>query len=160
MPTQELFIKIALDAWNVYVDRATILFESFTDEQLKQEVAPNRNSGVYLLGHLIAVHDGMLPLLNFGVRLYPSLEGIFIKNPDKSALEKPATPVLRQYWKEVHATLAEQVNKLTPDEWFQKHTSISADDFAKEPHRNRLNVLVTRTNHLASHYGQLIFLKK
>jgi len=41
-----------------------------------------------------------------------------------------------------------------------KHTSVSEEDFAKEPHRNRLNVLTTRTTHLASHYGQLIFLKK
>ena len=157
---QEVFIKIGLDAWNIYVERTNKLFESLTDEQLQQQVAPNRNTALYLLGHLTAVHDGMLPLLGFRDRLYPSLQEVFIKNPDRSGLEKPAASLLRQYWKEVNETLAGHFSKLTSDEWFQKHDSISAEDFLKEPHRNRLNVLVNRTNHLASHYGQLVFLKK
>lgn len=157
---QEVFIKIGLDAWNIYVERTNKLFESLTDEQLQQQVAPNRNTALYLLGHLTAVHDGMLPLLGFRDRLYPSLQEVFIKNPDRSGLEKPAASLLRQYWKEVNETLAGHFSKLTSDEWFQKHDSVSAEDFLKEPHRNRLNVLVNRTNHLASHYGQLVFLKK
>lgn len=157
---QEVFIKIGLDAWNIYVERTNKLFESLTDEQLQQQVAPNRNTALYLLGHLTAVHDGMLPLLGFRDRLYPSLQEVFIKNPDRSGLEKPAASLLRQYWKEVNETLAGHFSKLTADEWFQKHNSVSAEDFLKEPHRNRLNVLVNRTNHLASHYGQLVFLKK
>ena len=157
---QEVFIKIGLDAWNIYVERTNKLFESLTDEQLQQQVAPNRNTALYLLGHLTAVHDGMLPLLGFRDRLYPSLQEVFIKNPDRSGLEKPAASLLRQYWKEVNESLAGHFSKLTSDEWFQKHDSVSAEDFLKEPHRNRLNVLVNRTNHLASHYGQLVFLKK
>lgn len=157
---QEVFIKIGLDAWNIYVERTNKLFESLTDEQLQQQVAPNRNTALYLLGHLTAVHDGMLPLLGFRDRLYPSLQEVFIKNPDRSGLEKPAASLLRQYWKEVNESLAGHFSKLTSDEWFQKHDSVSAEDFLKEPHRNRLNVLVNRTNHLASHYGQMVFLKK
>ena len=157
---QEIFIKIALDAWNTYIDRTGKLFDSLTNEQLNQQVAENRNTALYLLGHLAAVHDGMLPLLGFGDRLYPALEAVFVKSPDRSGLEKPAADLLRQNWNEVNRALVDHFNKLTPDEWFQKHNSISAEDFVKEPHRNRLNVLVNRTNHLASHYGQLIFLKK
>ena len=157
---QEVFIKIGLDAWNIYVERTNKLFESLTDEQLQQQVAPNRNTALYLLGHLTAVHDGMLPLLGFRDRLYPSLQEVFIKNPDRSGLEKPAASLLRQYWKEVNEALAGHFSKLTSDEWLQKHDSVSAEDFLKEPHRNRLNVLVNRTNHLASHYGQMVFLKK
>jgi hypothetical protein len=161
MPTQqEVFIKIVLDAWNIYIDRTGKLFDSLSDEALGRQVAENRNTGVYLLGHLAAVHDAMLPLLEFGERLHPELEEIFIKNPDRSGLAKPAVPLLRQYWKEINDTLAGYFKKLTPDEWFQKHRSISATDFVNEPHRNRLNVVVNRTNHLASHYGQLVFLKK
>ena len=33
------------------------------------------------------------------------------------------------------------------------------EDFIKEPHRNKLNVLLTRTTHLAYHAGQLALLK-
>jgi hypothetical protein len=36
---------------------------------------------------------------------------------------------------------------------------ISEQDFAKEPMRNKLNVLINRTNHLAYHYGQLRLIK-
>ena len=157
---QEIFIKIALDAWNTYIDRTGKLFESLTNEELNRQVAENRNTALYLLGHLAAVHDGMLPLLGFRERLYPALEAVFVKNPDRSGLEKPTADLLRKNWNEVNRALTDHFNKLTPDEWFQKHNSISAEDFVKEPHRNRLNVLVTRTNHLASHYGQLVFLKK
>jgi len=41
-----------------------------------------------------------------------------------------------------------------PDEWFAKHSAVSAEDFAKEPHRNKLNILVNRTNHHSYHLGQ------
>jgi hypothetical protein len=156
---QELFIKIALDSWNIQLVRINKLLENLTDEQLQQEVAANRNSGVYLLGHLVAIHDAMLPLLNFGDRLYPQLEEAFIKNPDKFSISKPSTSLLRQYWNDVNSALASHFNKLNPDEWLQKHTAISDEDFAKEPHRNRLSVLLNRTNHLSYHYGQLAFLK-
>ena len=36
---------------------------------------------------------------------------------------------------------------------------VSAEDFAKEPHRNKLNLIINRTNHQNTHYGQLIYLK-
>jgi hypothetical protein len=49
--------------------------------------------------------------------------------------------------------------KLQPEGWFEKHTSVSAEDFVKEPHRNRLNVVAGRAIHLSSHLGQLVFLQ-
>ena len=157
---QQLIIKIALDSWNTYVKRTSQLFESLSDEQLQGEVAPGRNSGVYLLGHLTAVHDAMFPLLGFGEELYPELADTFIKNSDKSGLEKSPTKDLRNYWLEVNNKLSNHFNQLTIDEWFQKHASVSMEDFEKEPHRNKLNVLLNRTNHLSYHFGQLAFLKK
>jgi hypothetical protein len=124
----------------------------------KKKFPQNRNSGVYLLGHLTAIHDGMLPLLNFGHRLYPQLEDIFIKTPDRSLLSKPSVSLIRQYWKDENSALVSHFIKLKPEEWLQKHTAISDEDFAKEPHRNRLSVLLNRTNHLSYHFGQLAFL--
>ena len=156
----ELFVKMALDAWNIQIDRTTKLFNALTDDQLKQEVAPGRNSGIYLLGHLTAVHDALFPLLGLGEKHYPELDEIFIKNPDKSALERPETKQLRIYWTAVNAKLDKHFNNFSVEEWFQKHNAISETDFEKEPHRNRLNVLLNRTAHLANHLGQLIFLTK
>ena len=156
----ELFVKMALDAWYLQINRCTKFFDALSDEQLTQEVSPDRNSGVYLLGHLVAVHDGIFPLLGFGEKSYPELENIFIKNPDKSGLEKPSIQSLRQAWINTNEKLASHFDKMTSAQWFEKHTAVSEEDFAKEPHRNKLNVLLNRTNHLSSHMGQLIFLKK
>lgn len=157
---RQLMIKMAVDGWNNQLSKAGNLFNSFSDDQLQEEVAPGRNSGVYLLGHLIAVHDALFPLLGFGEKLHPELADIFLENPDKSGLEKPMTKDLRTYWAEVHDKLSRHINQLSYEEWFQKHASISEEDFEKERHRNKLNVLLNRTNHLAYHLGQLYFLKK
>jgi len=157
---QELIIKMALDSWNTYVSRGDKLLNGLSDEQLEEEVAPGRNSGIYLLGHLTAVHDALFPLLGMGEKLYPLLEDIFLRNPDRSGIEKPSARELRDSWKEVNNKISEHFNQFTLDEWFQKHAAISNEDFEKEPHRNRLNVLLNRTNHLAYHLGQLVFLKK
>lgn len=157
---RQLIIKMALDPWNAQIARADKLFNDLPDEQLKEEVAPGRNSGIYLLGHLTAIHDALFPLLGLGEKLYPRLEDIFIKNPDKSGIEKPETKDVRNYWSDVNNKLLQHFNQFTFDQWFQKHASVSDEDFEKEPHRNRLNVLLNRTNHLVYHLGQLAFLNK
>lgn len=157
---QTLFVQMVLDAWNTHIARLNKLFESLTDEELQQQVAENRNTGVYLLGHLTAVHDGILPLLNLGEKMYPELENIFIKNPDKPMPERPSVTVLRQYWNDVNNALAAHFSKMSDDGWFLKHNAVSAEDFIKEPNRNRLNLLINRTNHAANHLGQLTFLKR
>ena len=159
MKQQELLIKNVLDTWHSSISRTDNFLSSLTDEQLQNEVAPGRNRGTYLLGHLTAVHDRMLPLLGIGQPLYPHLDNPFIAQPDKAVADLPSVTDLRNYWKEVNTTLAKHFANLTPDEWFQKHTSVSDEDFAKEPHRNRLNIIISRSNHLSYHLGQLAFLK-
>ncbi len=151
---------MSLDAWNVQINRTNTLLNELTDEQLENESSPGRNTGVYLLGHLTAVHDALFPLLDLGDKLYPQLENVFIKNPDKSGLEKPSAKELRDCWEAVNKKLSEHFNQFTSAQWFQKHTSVSEDDFKNEPHRNKLNVLLTRTNHLSYHRGQLVFCKR
>jgi hypothetical protein len=158
-PVKELFIKMVVDAWNTQCTRLTKLFDALSDEQLAAETAPARNSGIYLLGHLVAVTDGMLPLLGFGEKLYPQLEKPFLTSPDRSGLEIPTVQELREYWKVINAKLSDSIAATTPGEWFTKHNAVSAEDFAKEPHRNKLNLLINRTNHNSYHLGQLIYLK-
>jgi hypothetical protein len=72
----ELFIKSALISWYAQTKRADNLFNTLSDEQLENEVSLGRNRGIYLLGHLTAIHDSMLPLFNFGEQLYPELKEI------------------------------------------------------------------------------------
>jgi hypothetical protein len=158
-PVQELFIKMAVAAWDASTNQCTKLFDELSDDQLAADTAPGRNSGIYLLGHLVAVTDRMLPLLGLGERLYPGLDNAFLTNPDKSGLEMPPVQELRKYWKAVNAKLSAAIAATTPAEWFNRHTAVSEEDFAREPHRNKLNVLINRTNHQSTHYGQLVYLK-
>lgn len=154
----EIFVKMALDAWQQQIAATDKLLNKFSDEQLMQEIVPGRNRGIYLLGHLTAVHDMMIPLLRFGDAALPELKRIFVDAPDKTVAEIPSAATLRTQWKEVNDRLSDYFNNLTPSEWFERHASISPEDFEKEPHRNRLNVLLSRTAHLSNHRGQLTLL--
>lgn len=153
--TNQIIVKMVLDAWNSKIKEA----DNLTDEQLFNEVSSGRNTGIYLLGHLTATHDQMLPLLNFGKQIYLQLSSGFLDNPDSKAYATPVSE-LRQYWKNINSILAEEFKKLSVDAWFGKHNSVSAEAFLNELHRNKLNVIISRTNHLSYHTGQLIFLKK
>ena len=148
-----------LDRWYSLVKTCDTVLDSITDEQLQKEIVPNKNRGIYLLGHLIAVHDEMMSILGLGDKLYPELYEPFIKSPDRTVSQIPSAKELRAFWKKQNEIITQKFNSLQPDEWFLKHNSVSAEDFIKEPHRNRLNVLLTRSTHLAYHAGQLILLK-
>jgi hypothetical protein len=150
-----LLVKMILMAWDAQNNYFKKLISSLTDEQLAKEIAPGKNTGVYLLGHLIAVSDGMLPLLGFGDRLFPEMEEVFIKNPDKSTQAFPSVDELKLRLEAVNAKLNSRFVSTDVDEWFRRHTAVSSEDFVKEPHRNKLNVVINRTGHMAYHIGQL-----
>lgn len=155
---QGLFVKMATDAWTRELDATTALLDMLSDEQLLQEVSPSRNRGIYLLGHLTAEHDMMLPLLRFQGSMFPELKPVFVDASDKSVAVLPSAAQLRTQWKAVRDALMQHITRLPAEEWFTRHANISEEDFPKEPHRNRLNVLISRTNHLAYHRGQLVLL--
>ena len=155
-----VFVKMAISAWEGYNARLKKLLDELSDEQLMAETAPGRNSGVYLIGHLIAVTDSLFPILGFGERLYPELHKIFIESPDKSGLEMPSITELKEYWNKVNTKFADHISQVPADEWFTRHNNVSEADFAKEPHRNKLNIIINRTNHTSYHLGQLVYLSK
>lgn len=159
METKQLIIKPVLDAWFARIEAANKKFNSLTDEDLQKEISPGRNRAIYLLGHLAIVHDKMLPLLNFEPQQYAHLEEAFLTKTDRAVSDIPSAKELRAIWDNTNSKLAKHFNNLSVEEWFQKHTSVSEEDFVKEPHRNKLNVLIGRTNHLQYHMGQVALIK-
>ena len=157
---QDLFITTVLANWELAVKRASKIFDSYSDEELLLPIAPGKNRVVYLLGHLTAVHDRMLPVLGLGERKYPQLDELFISNPDNATTALPPIAELRSQWTASNALLTEKLSTWTPGEWLERHTAVSAEDFAKEPHRNKLNIVLNRTGHVSYHVGQLVLLKK
>jgi hypothetical protein len=159
MTTNQTMVKMVIDRWNGSIKNADALLQSLTDEQLQKEIAPGKNRGIYVLGHLIAVHDDMLILLNIGEKLYPALYEPFLKFADKTVEAIPTAATLREYWKNQCEILKQHFESLSAEQWFEKHTAVSEEDFKAEPHRNKLNIIITRTTHLAYHTGQLQMLK-
>jgi len=159
MTKDQIIVKMVMDRWNASIENCNKLLNAVNDEQLQREVAPGKNRGIYLLGHLIAVHDSMLVLLNMGEKKYPELSKAFLEEADKVVTEIPSAKDLRSKWNEQKEEMKQKFERLTSDNWFERHTSVSEEDFAKEPHRNKLNILLTRTTHLQYHIGQLVYLK-
>lgn len=157
---KELFIKMVISNWDLQVGRMNSVLAKLSDEQLSAPTAPGRNTGVYLLGHLAAVSDGMFTYLDIGERLNPAMDEMFLRNPEESNLKKPSIAELKEYWNQVNALLSEKMSQVAAEEWFNRHTAVSEEDFGKEPHRNKLNIVINRTNHLSYHLGQLVYLVK
>lgn len=155
-----VFIQMVISAWDTQNKRVGDLINSLTDEQLMSETAPRRNRGIYLLGHLTAVSDGMIPILGWGQRMYPALEEPFVKQPDRAVSSIPSASQLRKYWSEVNSRVSNHIAEMKPADWFSRHTLVSEEAFMKEPHRNKLNILVNRANHHSYHLGQMIYLSK
>ena len=157
---EQLFVKTVLFSWEQALGQARGFFSNVTDEEFLQPIAPGKNRIIYLLGHLAALHDRMLPLLGMGDRQYPHLDEIFVTNPDNPAAPPHSPNDLRHAWTTVNNEITQHLRHWTPEEWLQRHTAVSEEDFAKEPHRNRLAIILSRTRHVAYHMGQLNLYKK
>ena len=155
MTTHKLSVQVAINSWRLAVERADKIFSSLKEDELLKEVAPGKNRLIYLWGHLTAIHDAMFPILGLGERLHPELDAIFVSSPDKTGAQLPPAGELRKYWDKVNGKLLSQFAILSADEWLQRHYAMSEEDYAKDPTRNRLAVLLSRTNHMSYHLGQI-----
>jgi hypothetical protein len=156
MSPNTLLISTVLQSWRIIIDRTSKTLASFTDDELQLEVAPGKNRLYYLVGHLAAIHDRLFPLLRLGEPLYPDLDSHVVDSPDRKLMGDGVSPAqLRKVWVEVNTKLTDAFETLRPQEWLQRHDSVSEEDFAKDPLRNRLAVLMSRVNHAAYHEGQM-----
>jgi hypothetical protein len=160
MEDKQLFVKMVLDSCRNQIKLVNNILAKLSNEELENEVSPTRNRGVYILGHLTAVHDLMLPLLRFEESIYPDLQPIFFDAPDGEMSSMPSVEQVKKQWNDVNDKLFFHFENLPAEEWFTRHANVSQEDFLKEPNRNRLNVLNGRTLHTSYHRGQLALLVK
>jgi hypothetical protein len=157
---EQLFAVTTLKAWDLWLGRITKFFDGLTDEQMFTEIAPGKNRAIYLYGHLMVVSDAMIPQMGLGEPSYTHLRDTFLSKPDKAVAEIPSVAELRADWKEVHSRLDTIFAALTPAEWLAGHATVSAEEFAAQPYRNRLSILISRTSHLGYHLGQLMLMPR
>ena len=159
MTNEEVLGVTVLNSWKIVINRFTKTISEFSDEQLQQQAAPGRNRVFYLVGHVIAMNDRIFPLLGLGDRLHPELNEPYIANPDRVLADPLSATELRRAWSEVNNKLTTAFEGLTFEEWLQKHTAVSDEDFVKDPTRNRLAIVISRTSHASYHSGQAILAK-
>jgi hypothetical protein len=159
MTNEEMLVSAAVSSWKISIGRLSKGIAARDEAQLQQQVAPGKNRLFYLVGHLTAVHDRMFPLLGLGEQLYPQLDEVYVTNPDGALPDPMSANELKAAWSDVNAKLTAAFEALTPQEWLQKHTQVSDEDFAKDPSRNRFAVFLSRTNHASFHTGQLALVK-
>jgi uncharacterized damage-inducible protein DinB len=101
----------------------------------------------------------MFPLLGLGDRLHPELDEIYVANPDRAFADPLSATELRRAWADVNDTLTAAFEKFTLEDWLQKHTAVSDEEFVKDPTRNRLAIVINRTSHASYHSGQVVLAK-
>jgi hypothetical protein len=158
----EQILGLVKNAWDTQTKAVTTYFSKYDPDFYQEEVAPGRNRAIYLLGHLVASTDGLFPLFGLGDKRYPELEAIFLAAPDNQANDSatPSLETLKGYWDKLLNTLAGHFSGMSTAQWLERHTRVSAEDFALDPKRNKLNVLISRTIHIGYHMGQLALLKQ
>jgi len=159
MLPEQLFASTIVASWKQVIGRLTEPVAALTEEHLQRQIAPNKNRVIYIVGHLIAVNDRLFPLLGIGERLYPALDEVYLTNPDRKLPDPLSLADLKKAWSDVHERLTAAFDAFTPSQWLERHTAVSEEDFAKEPLRNRLAVVQSRTNHVSFHGGQLVLVK-
>jgi uncharacterized damage-inducible protein DinB len=128
-------------------------------ENFDKQIVPNGNSPSWLFGHLADTDDMLLELFGIQSRLYPELKTIYHHDRGANQSNHLTKEELTSKWKNIIETLNKAFKNMNEQDWLGRHTAVSEEDFNKEPQRNKLNVLLSRVTHKASHLGQIALLK-
>jgi len=144
------FSNLVISAWMLQNRRISSLINKLSDSDFQNEIAPGRNTALYLLGHLIAYNDTLMPLFGIGEKMFPAYEELFLCAPDKYGQTFPSALALRSAWKELNERLTEHFYEIRAGNCFFDESL----DLAEE----RLKVMIGIVNHQSYHLGQLILL--
>jgi len=140
------------------VDWVGMYLDAITDDELKMEIVPSRNNGVWILGHLIASDDDLSLYITKQPMLFPELQPLFkqgsiVQNPD----QYPSVPELRQEWQMVCEKNENLFNGLS-DEMLDEYHEMIEGDPEKDYFKTKEVVLVNWTLHQIHMAGQLALL--
>jgi hypothetical protein len=131
------------------------VFDTITDENFNKPIVANGNSPSWLLGHLTDADDALIELFGLGTRVHPELKAIYHHERGSNQSGHLTKSELLTKWKTISGVLDKAFKSWNESDWMKRHTAVSEADFMKEPHRNRLNVMLSRVGHKASHLGQI-----
>jgi hypothetical protein len=128
--------------------------DPLTDEELKMELAPGKNHGVWLLGHLITSDDDFSVYMGKGPLFYPEYHRIFGQGSKLQPVENyPDIPLLREQWKKVVEKNKKIYAELTDEELEEFHAK--AKDPEKDYFKTKQRIIIFWQLHQMYHAGQL-----
>lgn len=152
-------LDICLLQWETYNNRTEKVLDTISDEIFFKPITNEGNSPSWIMGHLADTEDRLLELLGIRERLFPELSTIYHHERDTNQSGHLSKVALIAKWQVISKELNNAFKNWSETEWLGKHTAVSEEDFKKEPHRNRLNVMLSRVSHKASHLGQIAMRK-
>ena len=153
-------LDICLLQWNTYNRLMQKSFDGLSDENYFKQIVPNGNSPSWIMGHLVDTDDKLLELFGIRDRMFPELATIYHHERGTNQVNHLSKDELIVKWKSISGELDRAFKSWTEADWHSRHTAVSEEDFKKEPHRNKLNVMLSRVEHKASHLGQVAMLPK
>jgi len=153
-------LEICLIQWNTYNRIMQKTLDAISEENFHKEITPGRNTPSWLLGHLADTDDALLELFGIRGRMFPELAKIYHHERGSNQSGHLSKEELNARWKAIIAELDGAFQSMKESDWLSRHMNISEEDFKKEPHRNKLNVMLSRVTHKASHLGQIALLVK
>ena len=148
-------IEICLLQWTTYNTRMQKMMEALSDEKFNTPIVANGNSPSWIFGHLVDTDDRLLELFGIRSRFFPELGKIYHNERGSNQGGHLSKAELTTRWAAISAELDKAFRSWGERDWMGRHTAVSEEDFKKEPHRNKLNVMLSRVEHKASHLGQV-----
>ena len=143
-----------LDMWRNKIHESTEMFESLGANMAMEPVAPGKNRVIYLLGHLLVIHDAIFDSLELGKRRYAHYDVLFL-TPQHPANAYPPFGLLLQEWIVLNEDLTRQLSSLSHSQWQSKLHYVSEADFILKPYKNRFCGFQCLITHLYHHSGQM-----
>jgi uncharacterized damage-inducible protein DinB len=151
-------LDICLIQWDTYNRSMQKVLDSISDENFQKPIVPGGNSPSWVLGHLADTDDALLELFGIRSRMYPELAKIYHHERGGNQIGHLSRQELESAWKSILAVLDTTFKSMSESDWLARHMVVSEEDFKKQPHRNKLNVMLSRVAHKASHLGQIALL--
>lgn len=128
---------------NMFIDK-------LSDEDWNESVLPNRNHGIWLLGHMVASDDDLSLYINKDAMLYPEYQKLFAQGSKCLSIDAyPSLDTLKDAWTKVCEKNKKIYSELQDTQLDEAHHG--TEDFVK----TKEDVISHWLIHQAYHSGQL-----
>jgi len=131
------------------------ILQSLSKEDFESEIAPGKNHGVWIFGHLIACEDDFVLFIGKGKIEYPEYQTMFAEGSKLLPVENyPSVSELKEKWNKLVSRNKKIYDELNDDELNEPQAQIEVNDFWK----TKEDIAVHWQHHVMYHAGQLALL--